>query len=232
MKILGVKVDNFSKKETLEKVEGFLAEDEFHQIVTINPEFILQAQKDAEFKNILNGCELNVADGVGIWFAFLRFGKYLKNRITGVDLMLEILKIAENKKIKVFLASYGGALSAWEEARAAILQIYPALEVSGANLDRGAEFCSLITDNCIVFCNFGAPSQEKFLNKLKNAKIRLAMGVGGSFDFLTGKRKRAPKFVQIMGLEWLWRFLGEPKRRAKRIWNATIIFPIKVLLNN
>ena len=57
------------------------------------------------------------------------------------------------------------------------------------------------------------------------------MGVGGSFDFLTGKKKRAPKFLQKIGLEWLWRFLQEPKYRAKRIWKAVVVFPIKIIFN-
>jgi len=83
----------------------------------------------------------------------------------------------------------------------------------------------------IVFANFGAPYQEKFLNSLKsakNSKMRLVMGVGGSFDYLTGKIRRAPVFTRKIGLEWLWRLIQQP-RRIKRIWNAVIIFPIKII---
>jgi N-acetylglucosaminyldiphosphoundecaprenol N-acetyl-beta-D-mannosaminyltransferase len=81
----------------------------------------------------------------------------------------------------------------------------------------------------ILFCNFGAPHQEKFLNSLKSAKIRLAMGVGGSFDYVTGKLQRAPRAMRIFGLEWLWRLILQPKR-WRRIWNAVIVFPIKIIL--
>ena len=233
MEILGVRVDNLGRKEILEKVEVFLSESKFHQIATVNPEFILQAQKDAEFKNILNSCALNVADGMGIWFAFLRFGKFLKCRMTGIDLMMEILKLAEQKNLKVFLAAGSGGLSTWEEAAKAINKTFPSLTVSGANLDKTTTGSSFNTTdsgiNCdILFCNFGAPFQEKFLNSLKSDKIRLAMGVGGSFDYITGKIKRAPKFLRNVGFEWLWRLIQQPKR-WKRIWNAVIVFPIKII---
>jgi glutamyl-tRNA synthetase len=84
--------------------------------------------------------------------------------------------------------------------------------------------------NSIVLCNFGAPEQELFLMKLKDnsGDIRFAMGVGGSFDYLTGKQKRAPKWLRVIGLEWLWRLILQPKR-FKRIWNATVVFLVKSL---
>jgi len=238
MKILNVKVDNISKDEIIQKVGQFLEEKKFHQIVTVNPEFILQAQKDETFKNILNTADLSVIDGIGINFACLRQFKHLKARLAGIDLVLNILEYADKNNLSVFLASYNGALSSWNETRVTILEKYPSLKIGGELMDIECPFgCPLpeaVLNYDIVFCNFGSPSQEKFINSLKsikNSKIKLAMGVGGSFDFLTGKRKRAPKFLQKNGLEWLWRFCGEPRRRFKRIWNAVIIFPIRVLIN-
>lgn len=231
-KILGIRIDNLNKKEILEKVNLFLKENKFHQIATVNPEFILQAQNDIEFRNILNDCDLNVADGIGIWFAFLRFGKIIKTRLAGIDLMAEILKIADAKKLKIFLVSYAGALSSWEDVRDIVSIKYPNLRISGITLEERLSIKELVFDAEIVFCNFGAPYQEKFLHSLKNSKnanINLVMGVGGSFDFLTGKCKRAPKLAQRIGLEWLWRFMQDPRYRAKRIFRAVIIFPIKIL---
>lgn len=237
MDILGVKIDNFSKREILQKVESFLVEEKFHQIATVNPEFILKAQEDEEFRNIISDCDLNVADGVGILFAHLRFGKILKARMAGADLVEEILKLAERNNHKVFLVADANALSSWEETKVAILKKYPSLEIFGTNFDKRLPFASYqlpATDYEIILCSFGAPAQEKFLHSLKSQKdsrIRLAIGVGGSFDFLTGKIKRAPKFLRIIGLEWLWRFAQEPKYRARRIWKAVVIFPIKILFN-
>jgi len=238
--ILGIKIDNLSRKEMLEKVKDFLNSDSFHQIATVNPEFILKTQKDRGFKDILNSCDLNVADGFGIKLAFWRYGKNLKCRMAGIDLMMEILKVANEKKLKIFLATSSRGLSSWEETKEAINKKFPDLEINGVNISchseaepKNLEILRFAQDD-IVFCNFGAPEQEKFLNSLKsaeNARIKLAIGVGGSFDYLTGKIRRAPKWMRQIGLEWLFRLILEPKYRFKRIWNAVIIFPIKIIFN-
>lgn len=251
MYILNTRIDNLNEEEIIEKVREFLDSNNFHQIATVNPEFILTAQKDQEFKNILNNCDLNAADGFGIKLAFWRKGERLKTRIAGADLMQEILKIASEKNLGVFLVASDRGLSNWEETRNAILKKYLNLKISGINYNCHSESFEESTKNgldpstiaqddkynisqaYIVFANLGAPFQEKFLHSLKNqenAKIRLAMGVGGSFDYLTGKVRRAPVLMRKLGLEWLWRLIQQPQR-LKRIWNAVIIFPIKVTFN-
>ena len=136
MNILGVKIDNLSKYEILDKVKFFLSEDKFHQIATVNPEFILEAQKNEAFKNILNSCDLNIADGVGIKFASWRYGKNLKCRMTGVDLMWKIIRLAHQNKLTVFLVANKDGLSTWEETRDVILKSYPDLEINGTNLTK------------------------------------------------------------------------------------------------
>ena len=231
MNILGIRIDNLSKKEILEKIESFLSDGSFHQIATINPEFILETQKDEEFKNILNGCDLNVADGVGIWFAFLRFGKILKTRIAGADLMDDILKMADEKRLSVFLAVNKNGLSSYAEIKNVLSLKYPSIEFYGDSIDPKNTVYNLSPKTYnLILCNFGAPYQEKFINSLKNDILGVAMGIGGSFDFVTGKIKRAPKIMRIFGLEWLWRLILQPKR-IKRIINAVIIFPIKILFS-
>ena len=233
MDILGVRIDNFYKHEILEKVESFLDEEKFHQIATINPEFILAAQRDLEFKNILNKCALNVADGSGLKYAFIRNFSWLKARFAGVDLMQEILEIAERKKLSVFLAISKNSLSGFEEIKTVLLKKYPNLKIDGFAIDplNSGSYKIQDTKYRILFCNFGAPYQEKFLNLQKNGNIRIAMGVGGSFDFMTGKTRRAPKLIQSLGLEWLFRLCQEPKYRIKRIFNAVIVFPLKVIFS-
>lgn len=231
MNILGIRIDNFSKKEILQKIEFFLTEDKFHQIATINPEFVLKAQNNKQFKSILNSCDLNVADGIGIFFAFLRFGKLLKCHFPGIDLMNEILKIAVDKNLEVFLAVSNKGLSKFQEVKKFLLKIYPDLNISGSDIDPyDSDYKLPSASYKILFCNFGAPDQEIFINSLKNANIRIAMGVGGSFDFVTGKTPRAPKFMQKIGLEWLFRLGLEPQYRLKRVFRAVIVFPVKILL--
>ena len=243
LKLLGIRIDNLSKEETLEKVKRFLGGKKFCQVATVNPEFILLAQEDKEFKKILNSCDLNVADGFGIKLAFWKSGKNLKSRIAGIDLMLEILKIASQNNYNIFLAANKNGLSDWKETRAAILAIYPNLKINGADLslceknNNEANYKLQTTNYKILFCNFGAPHQEKFINSIKNDNIKLAMGVGGSFDFITGKIRRAPLWIRSIGLEWLWRLILQPKR-FKRAFNSVVIFLWKAmfekaaLLNN
>ncbi|MDD5396767.1 MAG: WecB/TagA/CpsF family glycosyltransferase [Candidatus Moranbacteria bacterium] len=231
MNILGIRIDNFGKKEILEKVGFFLNEPGFHQIATVNPEFVLQAQHDEKFKSILNKCDLNVADGIGLKYAFIRFGKWLRCRMAGTDLMHEILYLAYKYNYKVYVAANKSGLSTFEEIRERLEEMYPSLEIDGADFDPNGDPKPSIANHDILFCNFGAPHQEVFINSAKNDSIRLAMGVGGAFDFVTGKIKRAPKPIQFLGLEWLWRFFQEPKYRFKRIINAVIVFPIKIIFS-
>jgi N-acetylglucosaminyldiphosphoundecaprenol N-acetyl-beta-D-mannosaminyltransferase len=207
-KLLDVKIDNLTKAEIRQKVASFLVEDKFHQIATVNPEFILEAQKNITFRNILNSCALNIADGFGIKLAFLRWGKIFKFRMAGADLINEILQIANTKKLSVFLAIRKNGLSNFTEIKSTLQKLYPNLEIIGKDLNIH-DTLYIIPNIDIIFCNFGAPQQEIFLNNLKNARIRLAMGVGGSFDYLTGKTPRAPQFLRQMGLEWLWRLIKE-----------------------
>jgi N-acetylglucosaminyldiphosphoundecaprenol N-acetyl-beta-D-mannosaminyltransferase len=234
-KILGVRIDNLKKRKILERIGSFLDEEKFHQIATVNPEFILEAQNNLCFRTVLNNCALNVADGFGIRLAFWKYGWHLKARVTGADLMLETLKMAEEKKLKVFLAIRNDGLSSFEEIKKAILENYPTLKIEGAIFEKNIVCCMLYVTCPVLFCNFGAPYQEIFIDSQKDAKIRLAMGVGGAFDFLTGKVRRAPVFMRKIGLEWLWRIFQSQawefkKKRLKRIWKAVMIFPIKVIL--
>lgn len=236
MNILGVRIDNLSKKEILEKIESFLNEPRFHHICTVNAEFILRAQIDVNFRQILHESNLNIADSISIKYAFLRYGKWLKCRFAGADLVHEILKIANEKKMGVFLAANKDGLSTWEETADVLQKQYQQVRFSGANLEYNSQVellpeMELGPPPDILFCSFGAPHQELFINYLKNDTIRLAMGVGGAFDFIAGKARRAPSSWRKIGMEWLWRFIQEPRYRAKRIFNAVIVFPIKVLLN-
>lgn len=228
MEILGVRIDNLSRSEILGKIGSFFSDGDFHQIATVNPEFVLEAQGNEESKTILNSCDLNIADGFGITLAFLRYGRKLKCRLTGADLLLEILSLAEKKKLRVFLAINKNGLSDFEEIRKTVSSSYPGLEISGADLDPKDPDFAVSTGSCdILLCNFGHPEQEAFIWQQKNARISLGMGVGGSFDYLTGMAKRAPLIMRRIGLEWLWRLLVQPKR-WRRIRNAVVVFPIRI----
>lgn len=229
--MLDVPIDAISQKEAANHILAFLSEPKFHRIATVNPEFLLLAEQDPAFRQALVDADLRIADGFGIVLASLMRGRCIA-RFPGADLMEEILSIANERKLSVYLAVRADGLSSYEEVRSAISEKYPGIIIDGADIDTSshASYVMPLTSS-IVLCNFGAPHQELFLADLKNnpGNIRLAIGIGGSFDYLTGKLRRAPRWIRAIGLEWLWRLILQPKR-WKRIYNAIIVFPLKALL--
>ena len=231
--ILGVAVTSASRAEILAQVVTFLGESRFHRIATVNPEFLVMADNDPVFKQSLLSAQLCVADGIGIVLAGLLQGKRIE-RFPGADLMHDILSIAERDGHTVYLVIKKDGLSSYEEIRTALLQKHPRLLIDGSDVSVKEPWESYqlkAKSYQLLFCNFGAPAQELFLESLRvnPSDIRLAIGVGGSFDFLTGKQKRAPQCLRAVGLEWLWRLIQQPSR-WKRIWNAVVAFPMKVLI--
>lgn len=238
--LFGTRVDNLVRADVFRSIDAFLAGTEFHQIATVNPEFLLSARKDESFRSILNGCDLNVADGFGLHLGFWRQGKRMLSRTPGADLMTFILDQAERKNLSVFCAIRKDGLSDWEGIRRKMKRQYPKLRIDGIDIGKTnsadmlrSEVRDRIIGSHIVLCNFGAPFQERFLAGLRKSQgnIRLSMGVGGSFDFMTGKMQRAPRFMRAIGLEWLWRLIKQPSR-FQRIANAVILFPLLVLFKS
>ena len=168
--ILGVAVASASRAEILAQVMTFFGESRFHRIATVNPEFLVMADYDPVFKQSLLSAQLCVADGIGIVLAGWLRRKNV-TRFPGVDLLHEILTIAERDGHTVYLFIKKDGLSSYEEIRIALLKIYPALVVSGTDaLLSGFENWKLeIGNSAIVLCNYGAPMQELFLANLKEA---------------------------------------------------------------
>ncbi len=232
LEILGIPVDCISREEILEKIAGFLKEIDRFQIVTPNPEIILEAQKNPVFRKTLREAALSIPDGTGIVWAASLLHKRRIQRITGVDLMRAICKDFGNHKI--FL------LGATEEVnlrtKETLEKKHPGIQIVGnysgtpsGNLEK--IICNMINTSQaeILFVAYGAPKQELWIARnLPHLKtVKVAMGVGGSFDFISGHKKRAPLWMQRIGLEWLFRLMQEPARIG-RIFNATVIFPVKI----
>ncbi len=228
--ILGITIDRRSKTELDAAVRKHLMGTSFHRIATVNPEFAVLAKRNDAFLSSLLSADIRIADGTGIAIAGLLSGCHL-TRYPGADFLKTILATANRQESTVYLAIRKDGLSSFNEIRTILRTSFPRLHVRGADLNPiSFSLPDGIRDADIVLCNFGAPEQEYFLESLRHtdSTVRLAMGVGGSFDFLTGKRKRAPEWIQSIGLEWLFRLLIQPKR-ILRIWTATVIFPFLCL---
>ncbi|MEK7202900.1 MAG: WecB/TagA/CpsF family glycosyltransferase [Patescibacteria group bacterium] len=233
--ILGVKINNFTKKEVLTEIEKLLIDKKQHYLVTPNPEIILQAiNHDEKFFYILNKADISLPDGVGLKIAAWFMGVNLR-RIAGADLVKDILKLAQQQNKRVAILNWRGGLSSTQDITVALNKKYPKLKVIIQDFSKNVVMENQMMVEIkqfqpeIIFCTFGAPYQEKFIfHNLKNLQsVKLGIGVGGAFDFLTGKIKRAPKLFRAIGLEWLWRLIQHKPWRWKRIYNAIIIFPIK-----
>lgn len=174
-------------------------------------------------------------------FAIIFYPKYIRTeiseRVTGIDLMRNICKQATTQKLKIFLL--GAAEGIAEKVKSVLEKKYPGIKIIGTHAgtpkpSMEAEIIKKInkTDAQILFIAYGAPAQELWIsrNLKKLETVRLAIGVGGAFDYIAGVRKRAPRALQKLGMEWFYRLIQQPAR-VKRIYNATVKFPIKVLRN-
>ncbi len=231
--ILGVPITVATPNELSKAIRRLLYRRRGH-IVTPNPEFLLLAQKHQEFFSVLENADLSIPDGIGLKFAGWLKGVNL-HRYSGSNLVKYLLDVANQKRGRVAVANWRNGLSSNEEIVEAIKKRHPHLKTYVFSLDRDnfsydvKRLKAFQPD--IVFVSLGAPSQDIFIRSrlLKDLPtIRLAMGVGGSFDFLTGKLKRAPAIVQLLGFEWLWRLIKQPWR-IKRIFNAVVVFPLSVI---
>jgi len=234
--VLGVKINNITKNESINLIDSFIVSKKPHQICTVNPEFLVLAQKDDNFRDVLNSSDLNVADGSGILWAssILKNGKIIKERVTGIDLIYKICELAIEKSYSLYLL--GSENNMFVKTRENLLKLYPKLCIKNSEegITRSQKNNQKIINELITRINkakpdillvaFGFPFQDKFINKYKaQLNVPVMIGVGGSFDFIAGKVKRAPKFVQALWLEWLWRLILEPSR-FRRIFNAVIVF--------
>lgn len=239
--ILGVKINKITSLELMDKIQEFLHSGTGHYIVTANPEIIVKAQKDSEFRDIINEADLVIPDGYGLILASkIIFRKNnLGERTHGIDLIYRIARIFEIPSMgnRIFFLGARG-----ENAKLAAQKIkknFPNIEIAGyfsgeAGIEGDRIAVSIINQARpdILFVAYGAPLQEKWIAKnLKNLPtVRLAIGVGGAFDIISGKISRAPFWMRKIGLEWLWRLIQEPQRIG-RIYNATVKFMWLVLTN-
>lgn len=220
--VLGVKIDDVSLDEAVKKIIGPAFGGAAPRLVfTTGPEFLVTAQEDLEFKKILNSADLNIPDGIGLKL-FCGF----KNSFPGVDLMLDLCKLASEKNLTVGL--FGGQEDVAKKTKAILEQKYPNIKivyaVDGSEADvilaSGARPESL-TFVDFLFVGLGHPKQEKFLYTTHG--FRVGMGVGGSFDFIAGVLPRPPELLRKLGLGWLYRGFTKPGH-WKRIFKATILF--------
>ncbi len=227
IRILGVPVDAITYEQWLARIGEWVSlprrvgeqgEGFAHHVCTVNPEFIMIAQRDPNFFNILNRAGLCVPDGVGLLWAARHRGRPLPERVTGSDGVPKIAERAAQRGWRLFFL--GAAPGVADKAADVLRQKYPGLQVVGVyggspapeEEDRIVERINAANAD-ILFVAYGAPEQDKWIARnLPRLHVAMAMGVGGSFDFIAGVVPRAPLWMQRAGLEWLFRLYLQPWR--------------------
>lgn len=220
--ILGVGMSVVSEREVLEYIVKNLDRKTF--IVTPNPEIIVFANNNSEYKKVLNRANLALPDGVGVMWAAKLLGISLRQKISGVDLVESLCREASKRPITVgFL---GGRDQIADRAAECLKKRFSGLKVGFA----GPEIrkFSDLKGTDILFVAFGSPKQEFWIaENLKRLPVKAAIGVGGAFDMIAGRVPRAPVWLQNLGFEWLFRLIVQPWRIKRQL--SLLIFAFLVL---
>ncbi len=220
--IAGIAVDNLSENEAVEKIGKLIARGGAHYLTVVNAAKVVAATRDRELRTILLNAELVTADGMSVVWASRMLGQPLKERVTGIDLFARLIEYAATHGLSVYF------LGATDEAVNKVVEMlktqHPALKIVGyrngyfSESENQAIVETIKSSNAdLLFVGMGSPKQEKWIAaNLAKTGARFAMGVGGSFDHVSGLVRRAPLWMQRTGLEWLHRFILEPRRMWRR----------------
>jgi N-acetylglucosaminyldiphosphoundecaprenol N-acetyl-beta-D-mannosaminyltransferase len=229
--LIGCRIDNLTMQETLDKVAGFIHSRQAHQHVVVNVDKLVKASRDPALRRIINACALVNVDGMPLVWASRLLGTPLKERVAGIDLFDALMTRAAQSGWRVFL------LGAQEAVVAGVAAHYekklPGLTICGwrngywqgqAEEDQVAQQVRASRAD-LLFVAISSPQKEQFLDRHQGEmQVPFAMGVGGSFDVVTGKISRAPRWMQLAGLEWFYRFLQEPRRMFRRYFLEDMAF--------
>jgi len=241
--ILGVRIHRVDFAQTLDQIAFWIAEHRTHattqwpvsslrspptrQVCTVNPEFVMQAHRDPAFAAVLGRADLCAPDGVGILWAGRLLGQPFAERVTGSDGIYRICARAAAQGWRVFLLGAGPGVA--EQTAARLCARYPGLAVVGTyggspaaeawpEIDR--RLAAARPD--VLFVAFGHPRQDFWIDQHRHElPAAVALGVGGAFDFVAGVARRAPRWMQRLGLEWLHRLVNEPWR-----WRRMRVLPV------
>lgn len=201
----------------LGRIERLVDEGATHLVATVNPEFVMRAQRDREFARVLESAALCLPDGMGVVWAARRQGCALRETVSGVDLVQPLAAMCARRGFKLFLVGAGPGVAG--ELAARLRAANPPLEVAshsgGPDPAQDAETLKLIHEHGaqVLLVAFGAPAQELWIDRLRERLgVGVAIGVGGAFDYLTGRVPRAPGWMRRAGLEWLFRLVRQPWR--------------------
>ena len=222
-RLMGVPIHDVTMEGTVAHIARWIENGGTHQIATINPEFLMKARADILFRATLQRVALCIPDGIGVLWAARWRGQQLRERVAGSDLVPRLSAEAARRGWRIFYL--GAAPGVAERAADILAQRSPGLEIAGCYAGSPApdEEDAIVarvraSQADILFVAYGAPQQDLWLDRnLARTGAAVGIGVGGSFDFIAGVACRAPRWIQQLGLEWLYRLLREPWRWRRQL---------------
>lgn len=240
VQFLNVQIDNLSMKGTIAEMEELIRQKKPSLVVTPNAHHIYLLKHDKVFREVYNDASLVIADSTAILWASKLFGRPLKERVPGSDLLPSFCKVAANKKIRIFFLGAGPGIA--EKAAEILTGKHPGLKITGTysppfGFEKNEKENRKIIDivkKCtpdVLFVGLGSPKSEKWGWKYKDEiNVPVTISTGAGFDFIANKVKRAPVWIQKMGMEWFFRLVQEPTRLWKRYLVGNTIFAIQILI--
>jgi len=227
IRLLGVRVDRVTTEQTLDLMDVMVSKRVPHQVVTVNPEFVIEAQRNRPFHVVIDEATLSLPDGHGLIWASRWLGRSLVECVTGSDILPLIAQRSVKRGYRLFLL--GAAPGVAEKAAAALTKENPGLNIVGTYAgspdpseeeDLIARVVAAAPD--FLFVAYGAPSQDLWIHRnLERLGVPVCMGIGGAFDFIAQVVPRAPLWMRKRGLEWLYRLIRQPWR-----WRRMLALPL------
>ena len=234
IEIIGIRIHQLNLKEAISQIESFIRSGDKHQVCVTNVYSVVTMQKDEEFRKINNSSSLVVADGMPLVWVSKLYGQSIPERVSGSDILYRLCKIAVKKQYKLFFL--GSTKETLDKMCSNLAKSFPGLQIVGVYSPPFKD-CFSEADNSIMidkvneakpdilWVGMTAPKQEKWIyHNLDKLNVQVAIGIGAVFDFVAGKVKRAPKWMQKIGLEWLFRLTQEPRRLWRRYLVGNTIF--------
>ncbi len=225
--VLGVAVHPVSMAAVLQILDRFLTDQHPHQVVTVNAEFVVRARRDRAFRQVLRESDLATVDGTLVALALRYRHRVPARRVAGVDLIPHLAQLAAKRACPVFLLGAGPGVA--EAAAERLRLLAPGLNIAGtyagsALPDEDERICAMIRLGAarVLLVAYGAPTQDFWIARnLQRLGPCIAIGVGGSFDYLAGVTPRAPLWMRWAGMEWLYRLMRQPSR-----WRRQLALPL------
>jgi N-acetylglucosaminyldiphosphoundecaprenol N-acetyl-beta-D-mannosaminyltransferase len=220
--ILGVTFYNTNRQEFVAEIDNHIVSEDKVFIVTANPEIVMKANEEKDYKQLIDKATYITADGIGIIKAAQLLNKPMQERVTGYDTMMDLLRLSNEKHYSIYLL--GAQPETLDKTVAKIHEQFPKIKIAGSHHGyfdwQSPEIRDEIKEKQpdLVFVALGVPRQEQWIaENLEHFQKGIFMGIGGSFDVIAGTVKRAPEIWQKMNLEWFYRLMKQPSRFGRML---------------